>query len=64
MEIERKGMDEESRLLIAILQIENIKELIKGNPYQKMLEEHRSKMYYELTRQLKNLKSEETKTEV
>ena len=59
MEIERKGMDEESRLLIAILQTENIKELIRGNPYQKMLEEHRSKIYYELTRQLKNLKEKE-----
>lgn len=49
-------MNQTSKLLFALMQIENIIKLVKGNEYEKFFSSHLSPVIYELQRQLTNLK--------
>ena len=48
-------MDEQTKLILAIYQVENIIELIKDNEYKQYMFMHLNPVYYELKRQLTNL---------
>ena len=48
-------MDEQTKLILAIYQVENIIELIKDNEYRQYMFMHLNPVYYELERQLTNL---------
>ena len=48
-------MDEQTKLILAIYQVENIIELIKDNEYRQYMFMHLNPVYYELKRQLTNL---------
>ena len=48
-------MDEQTKLILAIYQVENIIELIKDNEYKQYMFMHLNPVYYELERQLTNL---------
>ena len=60
-------MDEQTKLILAIYQVENIIELIKDNEYRQYMFMHLNPVYYELKRQLTNLaiadKMKQTQTE-
>ncbi len=60
-------MDEQTKLILAIYQVENIIELIKDNEYKEYMFMHLNPVYYELKRQLTNLsiadKMKQTQTE-
>ena len=60
-------MDEQTKLILAIYQVENIIELIKDNEYKQYMFMHLNPVYYELKRQLTNLsiadKMKQTQTE-
>lgn len=45
-------MNQETKLLIAKMQVENLTQLLKDNQYGKMMNSHLSALYYELERQL------------
>jgi hypothetical protein len=47
-------MNEKTKLILALQQIENIISLIKGNEYQQFLDSHLLPVRYELQRQLTN----------
>ena len=47
-------MDEQTKLILAIYQVENIIELIKDNEYRQYMFMHLNPVYYELKRQLTN----------
>ena len=47
-------MDEQTKLILAKYQVENIIELIKDNPYRQYMFMHMNPVYYELQRQLTN----------
>ena len=47
-------MDEQTKLILAIYQVENIIELIKDNEYKQYMFMHLNPVYYELKRQLTN----------
>ena len=47
-------MDEQTKLILAKYQVENIIELIKDNPYRQYMFMHLNPVYYELQRQLTN----------
>lgn len=49
-------MNEQTKLIFALMQINNITSLIEGNEYQKFLYSHLVSMQVELQRQLTNLK--------
>ena len=49
-------MNEQTKLLFALMQIENLTSLLKGNEYEKFLYSHLISMQVELQRQLTNLK--------
>lgn len=49
-------MNQTTKLLFALMQIENITKLVKGNEYEKFFSSHLSPVIYELQRQLTNLK--------
>ena len=48
-------MDEQTKLILAIYQVENIIELIKDNEYRQYMFMHLNPVFYELERQLTNL---------
>jgi hypothetical protein len=48
-------VDEQTKLILAIYQVENIIELIKDNEYRQYMFMHLNPVYYELKRQLTNL---------
>ena len=48
-------MNEETKLLLALYQVEGIIELTKDNEYQKHIFMHMNTVYWELKRQLTNL---------
>ncbi len=48
------AMDEQTKLIIARSQVENIMNLIKDNPYEHYMSMHLSPVFYELERQLTN----------
>ena len=48
-------MDQQTKLILAIYQVENIIELIKDNEYKQYMFMHLNPVYYELKRQLTNL---------
>ena len=48
-------MDEQTKLILAIYQVENIIELIKDNEYKQFMFMHLNPVFYELERQLTNL---------
>jgi len=48
-------VDEQTKLILAIYQVENIIELIKDNEYKQYMFMHLNPVYYELKRQLTNL---------
>lgn len=50
-------MNQETKLILALMQIDNIVSLIEGNEYQKFLYSHMISMQVELQRQLTNLKN-------
>ena len=60
-------MDEQTKLILAIYQVENIIELIKDNEYRQYMFMHLNPVYYELKRQLTNQsiadKMKQTQTE-
>ena len=60
-------MDEQTKLILAIHQVEGIIELIKDNEYRQYMFMHLNPVYYELKRQLTNLsiadKMKQTQTE-
>tara|TARA_B100001939_G_scaffold308925_1_gene289913 strand:+ start:406 stop:591 length:186 start_codon:yes stop_codon:yes gene_type:complete len=60
-------VDEQTKLILAIYQVENIIELIKDNEYKEYMFMHLNPVYYELKRQLTNLsiadKMKQTQTE-
>ena len=47
-------MDEQTKLILAIHQVEGIIELIKDNEYRQYMFMHLNPVYYELKRQLTN----------
>tara|TARA_B100001939_G_scaffold250663_1_gene217594 strand:- start:438 stop:623 length:186 start_codon:yes stop_codon:yes gene_type:complete len=47
-------MDDVTKLILAKYQVENIIELIKGNPYEQYMFTHLNTVFYELERQLTN----------
>ena len=47
-------MDEQTKLILAIHQVEGIIELIKDNEYRQYMFMHLNPVYYELQRQLTN----------
>ena len=48
-------MDEQTKLILAIYQVEGIIELIKDNEYRQYMFMHLNPVFYELDRQLTNL---------
>ena len=48
-------MDEQTKLILAIHQVEGIIELIKDNEYRQYMFMHLNPVFYELERQLTNL---------
>ena len=48
-------MDEQTKLILAIYQVDNIINLIKDNEYKQYMFMHLNPVYYELKRQLTNL---------
>jgi hypothetical protein len=48
-------MNEQTKLILALMQIENLKSLTQENEYQKFLYSHLISMQVELQRQLTNL---------
>ena len=48
-------MTDKEKLLLAIMQTENIISLYKDNPYEQYMHRHLSTVLYELKRQLTNL---------
>jgi len=48
-------MDEKTKLLLALMQIENVISLVQGNEYEKFFISQLSPTLYELKRQLTNL---------
>lgn len=53
-------MNDQTKLILALMQIDNLTSLIKGNEYQKYLYSHLISMQVELQRQLTNLKHSST----
>ena len=47
-------MDQQTKLILAKYQVENIIELIKDNPYRQYMFMHLNPVFYELQRQLTN----------
>jgi len=60
-------MDEQTKLTLALYQVDNIIKLIEDNEYKQYMFMHLNPVYYELKRQLTNLsitdKIKETTTE-
>jgi hypothetical protein len=48
-------MNEQTKLILALMQIDNLTSLIEGNEYQKYLYSHLISIQVELQRQLTNL---------
>lgn len=48
-------MNEQTKLIFALMQIDNLTSLLEGNEYQKFLYSHLISMQVELQRQLTNL---------
>lgn len=48
-------MNEQTKLLLALYQVEGIIELTKGNEYKEYIFRHMNPVYWELKRQLTNL---------
>lgn len=48
-------MNEQTKLIFALMQIENLTSLLEGNEYQKFLYSHLISVQVELQRQLTNL---------
>ena len=48
-------MDQQTKLILAIYQVENIINLIEDNEYKQYMFMHLNPVYYELKRQLTNL---------
>ena len=48
-------MDEQTKLILAIYQVDNIINLIEDNEYKQYMFMHLNPVYYELKRQLTNL---------
>lgn len=48
-------MNDQTKLILALMQIENLTNLIEGNEYQKFLYSHLISVQVELQRQLTNL---------
>lgn len=48
-------MDQKTKLILALMQIDNLTSLIEGNEYQKFLYSHLISVQVELQRQLTNL---------
>ncbi len=53
-------MNQSTKILFALMQIDNITSLIEGNEYQKFLYSHLISIQIELQRQLTNLKHSTT----
>ena len=49
-------MNQTSKLLLALSQVEGISKLMKGNAYESFIASHLFPILYELNRQLTNLK--------
>jgi len=49
-------INDESKFILALLQIDNLKNLLKGNEYEKFLYSHLIQIQVEVNRQLTNLK--------
>jgi hypothetical protein len=49
--------DEKTKLVFALMQVENISELLEGNEYDHYLSTHLLPIQYELERQLTNLQN-------
>jgi hypothetical protein len=49
-------MDEKTKFIFALMQVENIRELVKGNEYEQFMVSHLIQLQYEIKRQLSNLK--------
>ena len=50
-------IDEKTKLVFALMQVENISELLEGNEYEHYLSTHLLPIQYELERQLTNLQN-------
>jgi hypothetical protein len=48
------GMNQKTKLILALMQIDNISELMVGNEWEKFTTSHLIPLKYELERQLKN----------
>ena len=48
-------MDEETKLILALYQVEGVINLTKNNEYKQYIFNHLNPIYYELQRQLSNL---------
>jgi hypothetical protein len=48
-------MNEQTKLILALMQIDNLTSLLEGNEYQKFLYSHLIQVQVELQRQLTNL---------
>ena len=53
-------MNDQTKLIFALMQIDNLTSLIEGNEYQSFLYSHLISMQVELQRQLTNLKHSTT----
>jgi hypothetical protein len=53
-------MNEQTKIILALMQIDNLISLIEGNEYQKFLYGHLVSIRVELQRQLTNLKNSTT----
>ncbi len=57
-------MTDKEKLLLAIMQVENVISLNKDNPYEQYMFRHLSTVLYELKRQLTNLTFVEESTKL
>lgn len=53
-------MNEQTKLIFALIQVENIRELLKDGPYYAFLTSHLLPVRFEIERQLTNLKYSST----
>jgi predicted RNA-binding protein with EMAP domain len=53
-------MNDQTKLILALMQVDNLTSLIEGNEYQKFLYSHLISVQVELQRQLTNLRHSST----
>lgn len=53
-------MEEKTKLILALMQVENISKLLNGNTYEKFMVSHLMPLKIEIERQLSNISNSDT----